>query len=250
MARTPVTPPRRFFVTPGRIHEEVVRLNAEETHHLARVLRLGVGARVEVCDGQGGIFEAVVLNLEGAQAALRVVRPLAPMGESPLSLTLAIGLAKGDVLDAVVRQATEMGVTRLIPMLTDRSEKSSPERAARRAQRWQRHMQEGLKTCQRSFLPQMEAPQDFAEVLDGPEEVKLFCWEEERGGGLEAVLARSRPAGVRVLIGPEGGFSEREAAQARAAGYQVVSLGPRRLRVETAALAVLALLQYAWGDLA
>ena len=86
--------------------------------------------------------------------------------------------------------------------------------------------------------------------LAGPEEVKLIFWEEERGGGLQSLLQRPRPRDVRVLIGPEGGFSAGEAAQARAAGFQVASLGPRRLKVATAALAALTLLQYAWGDLA
>lgn len=241
---------RRFFVPSSRFQEEVVLLDAEETHHLARVLRLGVGASVELYDGQGGCFEAVVQGLNGPEAALRVLRPLAPGGESPLSLTLALGLAKGDVMDEVVSRATEMGVTRFIPMLTERSEQSHPARSARRNQRWQRLMQESLKVCRRSYLPQLEGLQDFGAALAGPEEMKLFCWEEARPGGLQAVLASPRPAGVRVLIGPEGGFSAREAAQALAAGCQMVSLGPRRLRVETAALAVLALLQLAWGDLA
>ena len=86
--------------------------------------------------------------------------------------------------------------------------------------------------------------------LAGPEEVKLIFWEEERGGGLHSLLQRSRPRDVRVLIGPEGGFSAGEAALAREAGFHVVSLGPRRLKVATAALAALTLIQYAWGDLA
>ena len=80
--------------------------------------------------------------------------------------------------------------------------------------------------------------------------MKLIFWEEERGGGLQSLLARPRPAAVRVLIGPEGGFAAAEIAQAQAAGFRVASLGPRRLKVETAALAALTLLQYAWGDLA
>ncbi len=120
----------------------------------------------------------------------------------------------------------------------------------RRLERWQRLARETLKSCQRPQLPEIAAVQDFAAILSGPEEVKLLFWEDERGGGLTDLLARPRPAGVRVLIGPEGGFSAAEAAQARAAGFRLASLGPRRLKVETAALAALTLLQYAWGDLA
>ena len=92
--------------------------------------------------------------------------------------------------------------------------------------------------------------QDFAAALAGPEEAKLLFWEEERGGGLKSCLSQPRPASVRVLIGPEGGFAAAEVDRAREAGFEVVSLGPRRLKVETAALAALTLLQFAWGDLA
>jgi 16S rRNA (uracil1498-N3)-methyltransferase len=241
---------RRFYAAPERVGGEVVVLDLEETHHLARVLRLGVGARVALFDGQGRDFEAVVQSLEPNGAILQVVRQLDPWGESPLSCTLGVGLAKGEVLDAVICQATEMGVKQILPFVSERSERFTRERAARRLLRWQRLVRESLKSCQRSYLPQIERPGEFAGVLAGAEEVQLIFWEEERGGGLAPCLQRPRPASVRVLIGPEGGFSAREVAQAREAGYRVVSLGPRCLKVETAALAALALLQFAWGDLA
>ena len=241
---------RRFYAPPEHFRDDTVRLDPEETRHLARVLRLGVGERVEVCDGRGRNVEAEITELDPKGALLRVLRGLAFWGESPLRLVLGIGLAKGEALDGVIRQATEMGVQRLIPFVSERSERVTPERARRRRARWQRLTREMIKSCQRSVLPEIEAVQDFAEVLPGPEELKLIFWEEERGGGLQSLLARPRPDVVRVLIGPEGGFSATEIAQAQAAGFGVASLGPRRLKVETAALAALTLLQHAWGDLA
>ena len=241
---------RRFYAPPERLQDDTVILDPEETRHLARVLRLGVGERVEVCDGRGRNVEAEITELDPKGALLRVLRGLAFWGESPLRLVLGIGLAKGEALDGVIRQATEMGVQRLIPFVSERSERVTPERARRRRARWQRLTREMIKSCQRSVLPEIEAVQDFAEVLPGPEELKLIFWEEERGGGLQSLLARPRPDVVRVLIGPEGGFSATEIAQAQAAGFGVASLGPRRLKVETAALAALTLLQHAWGDLA
>lgn len=241
---------RRFYAPPECFQDETVTLDPEETRHLARVLRLGVGEKVEVCDGRGRNVEARITALDAAGAQLLVLRELPFWGESPLSLVLGIGLAKGEALDGVVRQATEMGVLRLIPFVSERSERVTPERARRRRERWQRLSRETLKSCQRSRLPEIEAVRDFATVLAGPEEVKLVFWEDERGGGLRSVLARPRPAAVRVLIGPEGGFSAVEVAQAREAGFTVASLGPRRLKVETAALTALSLLQFAWGDLA
>ncbi len=224
-------------------------LDSEETHHLAKVLRLGKGARVQVFDGQGRNFAAVLQKVDSQGALLQVLEELAPWGESRLDLTLGIGLAKGEALDAVVRQATEMGVKLIVPFTSERSEKASPERAARRLRRWQRLAQESLKSCRRSSLPRIALPQDFSAMLAGPEVMKLIFWEDEQGGGLQAVLGQSRPGSVRALIGPEGGFSAQEATQAREAGFQVVSLGPRLLKVPTAALAALTLIQYAWGDL-
>jgi 16S rRNA (uracil1498-N3)-methyltransferase len=241
---------RRFYAHPHQFHQEVVTLDPEETVHLARVLRLGVGARVEVCDGQGGNFTAQVATLEPQGATLRILEKMAPWGESHLSLTLGIGLAKGEALDEAVRQATEMGVSRIFPFISERSERLDPARQARRRERWQRLARESLKSCQRSLLPGIEPPRDFAAALAGPEEIKLIFWEEARGGGLKSFLELPRPRDVRVLIGPEGGFSPQETALARGAGFHVVSLGPRRLKVATAALAAITLMQYAWGDLA
>jgi len=241
---------RRFYAPPEHFKGNAVTLDPEETSHLARVLRLKVGARVEVTDGQGGNFIAQVATLEPRGAMLRLLEKRDPWGESHLPLVLGIGLAKGEALDEAVRQATEMGVSRIFPFISERSERLSPERLARRRSRWRRLAQESLKSCQRSRLPRIEPACDFGAALAGPEEVKLIFWEEERGGGLKSILQLPRPRDVRVLIGPEGGFSAQEAALAQGAGFQVVSLGPRRLKVATAALAALTLMQYAWGDLA
>lgn len=241
---------RRFYAHPRQFRQGNVILDREETTHLARVLRLGVGARVEVCDGQGGNFVARVATLESRGATLRILQKLDPWGESPVPLTLGIGLAKGEALDEVIRQATEMGVNLIFPFISERSERLPAERVEQRRERWERLARESVKSCQRSILPGIDPPREFAAALEGPEEMKLIFWEDERGGGLNSFLKRPRPKGVRLLIGPEGGFSPAEASQARTAGFQVASLGPRRLKVATAALAALTLMQFAWGDLA
>jgi 16S rRNA (uracil1498-N3)-methyltransferase len=241
---------RRFYAHPRQFHQKVVTLDPAETFHLARVLRLDVGAKVEVCDGEGGNFAARVDTLQSRGATLRILKKLNPWGESPLSLVLGIGLAKGEAMDEAIRQATEMGVSRIFPFISERSERLPPERVEKRRGRWERLARESIKSCQRSLLPRIEPPQDFASAIEGAEEFKLIFWEEERGGGLNSFLERPRPQKVRILIGPEGGFSGIEADQARAAGFHVASLGPRRLKVATAALAAITLLQFAWGDLA
>jgi 16S rRNA (uracil1498-N3)-methyltransferase len=240
---------RRFFAPPEQWGEGQVVLDRDETHHLSRVLRLAAGDRVMVCDGRGKAAAAVVQSLGSDEAVLSLEEEVTSPAESPLGVTLGLALAKGEAADQVVRQATEMGVQRLIPFVSTYSEKVAPERAKRRLARWQRQAQEALKSCQRLYLPEISPVENFSAILPGPEEAKFLCYEEERGGGLQSCLSHSRPAGVRLIIGPEGGFTPGEVDQARDAGFQVVSLGPRRLRVETAALVSLAILQYAWGDL-
>jgi 16S rRNA (uracil1498-N3)-methyltransferase len=126
---------RRFYAAPERFHDNLVTLDKAETYHLVRVLRLGLGARVEVCDGSGGNFEATVAELDSPEARLELVRRLEPWGESPLPLILGVGLAKGDALDGVIRQATEMGVGQIIPFVSERSERPDPARAGRRLAR-------------------------------------------------------------------------------------------------------------------
>jgi 16S rRNA (uracil1498-N3)-methyltransferase len=241
---------RRFFAPPERWAKGRVVLDREETHHLSRVLRLAVGARVMVCDGRGRAAAAVVQALTPDEAVLGLEEEIFSQAESPLQVTLGLALAKGEAMDQVVRQATEMGVMRLIPFVSTYSEKSTPERSERRLSRWRRQAQESLKSCQRLYLPEIAPVQDFPATLTGPEEEKYLCYEGEREGGLLACLNRPRPVAVRVLIGPEGGFTPEEVSQAQEAGFVAISLGPRRLRVETAALVSLAILQYAWGDLA
>ena len=122
---------RRFYAHPRQFNQDTVTLDPGETAHLVRVLRLSVGARVEVCDGQGGNFAAQVTALEPRGATLRILGKRDAWGESPLPLVLGIGLAKGEALDEAVRQATEMGVARIFPFISERSERLTPERVAR-----------------------------------------------------------------------------------------------------------------------
>ncbi|MFP3867874.1 MAG: RsmE family RNA methyltransferase [Desulfobacteraceae bacterium] len=241
---------RRFFAPPDQITGSAIRLSASETHHLARVLRLGIGARVEIFDGQGQEYEAEVRALEAGEARLQIIRVLPERAPAALFLTLGLALARAETFELVVRQATEMGVTRLIPFYCERSLVNPAGRQTSRQRRWQRLALETLKSCQRSRLPEIHLPQSFAEVLQGPEAVKIMFWEEKRSQPPGRLLSLTPPASVRLLIGPEGGFTAAEAQQAQTAGFVLAGLGPWRLKVETAALAALAIIQYAWGELA
>lgn len=242
-----MTGTRWFFAPPEAWEDETVLLSPEESRHLSRVLRLPAGAEVVVTDGAGRAVKARVAGQERDRVRLHLEAELPARSESPLDLTLAVGQAKGEALDRVVELATELGAWELVAFTSRYSEPLSPPRQARRLARWERLSREALKLCRRTRLPRL-AMGDFESLLTRPEEVRILFYEEERGGLRPAALP-PRPAGVLLLIGPEGGFAPEEVALARKAGYIVAGLGPRRLRVETAAATALGLAQFLWGDL-
>jgi len=237
---------RRIHVPRARIAGGRARLEPAEWHYLRHVLRLAPGAALEVFDGEGGAHQAL-LPAEGEELELgpRRVR-VAPRA----LLWLAFAPPRGDRADLVVQKAVELGAARLLPFEAARSVvRLDAERGQARAARWGRIAAEAARQCGRADVPEVDAPATLARVLLAPPPAfrRLLCFE---GGGepLAAALDLAAP-GHLVVIGPEGGFAPDEVAAAAAAGARPVSLGPRILRAETAALAVLAILQHRLGDL-
>lgn len=247
---SPDRPRRRFFAAPEQFQGDEVVLSPAEAHHLLRVLRLPPGGQVEVADGCGRLFAAEIILAGPTGARLRLLTEIAPGMESDLAITLGLAMVRAETFDLIVRQVTEMGIARLAPFYARRSLVRPENWREARRDRWRRLAQEALKSSQREVLPEIQAPVPFSQVLEGPEEIKLLFWEahREHGGGVE-VRSLPRPRRVRALIGPEGGFGAEEVAAAQTAGYAVMGLGPRRLRVETAAVAAVSVLQLLWGDL-
>jgi 16S rRNA (uracil1498-N3)-methyltransferase len=246
---------RRFVIRPEAIEADRVRFDADETHHLARVLRLRPGARVEVADGEGRIF-AVRIEALDARAAWGTILERsgegAPVRESPCAITLAQAILKGERMSWLVQKATELGVARIVPLETARVVGRVPAgRVTVRQQRWERVAREAVKQCVRSVVPSVEAPRPLAAVLaETPaHDAAWLCWE---GGGIavaEVARAAGRPRRVLLLVGPEGGFTADEVAEAERAGARLVGLGPRILRAESAGLVALTLCQHLFGDL-
>ncbi len=241
---------RRVYASPEQFQGGMISLSLAETHHLIRVLRLVKGDEVEVVDGCGRIVTALISRLTAQGALLQIVDDLPVHGESPLHLTVGLALVRADAFDLLVRQLTEMGVKQLVPFYAHRSlarpETWQPQKLAR----WQRLAQDALKSSERAYLPTISPPVAFSAVLEGVEDFKLLCWEDLRHGeGRSSLIPVRQPQSVRLLIGPEGGFTKEEVAAAQTAGFHPMGLGPRRLRVETATVAAVSLVQYLWGDM-
>ncbi len=248
-------PMRRFVIRPEAIEADRVRFEAPEAHHLARVLRLRPGALVEAADGDGRVF-TVRLEAIGAREAWGTIveqwREGRPTRESPCAITLAQAILKGERMVWLIQKATELGVGRIVPLETARVvARASAERTSARRSRWERVAREAVKQCGRAVVPVVETPRPLPGILaeTAAHDATWLFWE---GGGTPlAALARDagRPRRLLVLIGPEGGFTAEEVAQAEAAGARLAGLGPRILRAESAGLVALALCQYLFGDL-
>jgi len=242
---------RRFAIAPERVVDGRVTFDAQQTRHLARVLRLRPGDTVVASDGAGHDY-TVRLDAVRPRATGAVVGVAEAAGESPLAVTLVQGLPKGDKLETIVRAATELGVARVVPAVAARTVvRLTDGQAAARLARWQRVAREAAKQCGRRVVPDVAPPRPLEACLDEARDADLaLCLWEGDAPPLGAALADAkRPRRAVVLVGPEGGLDHREVDAARARGWRVVGLGGRILRTETAGPAVLAILQSRWGDL-
>ena len=243
----------RFFLPSRQIHDNRGTIDGQELEHLRKVLRLKPGDRITVFDDTGWEHEAVILSLSGAQGEIEIVRSYVVHRESPLHLTLALGLTKGQKFDFVVAKATELGVQRIIPFASTYAVPKLDERKiAARTERWRKIALSATKQCGRTQAPAVLPLCGFTELLaQAPPALKLFFWEKEIARSLRQMRDEYPDAkSIMLMIGPEGGFSVEEAESARAHGWESVRLGRRILRAETAAITALSLVQFLWGDLA
>ena len=244
---------RRFIVPQGLLGGATARIADELFHHIATVLRLKAGDSMLLVDNSGKEAVARITALEKDAVTVTLENlPARISGTAGPHVTLYQALPKGDKIDMILQKATELGVEAIIPFRAVRSiPKLDGERLEKRLVRWERIVREAARQSGRSSVPKLGFVDGVAELLvEGEHSLKILLWEGETQRSLKSVLSSScRPETVAVIIGPEGGLTVEEAAKAVAAGYLPVTLGERILRTETAGLAVLAILQYVWGDM-
>lgn len=218
--------------------------------HLLRVLRLGAGDACVLFNGDGRDYDARIVATTKKAAEVQIVSAKDVATESPLRITLAQALARGDKMDWILQKATELGVAAIAPILTERTEvRLGGERADRRLVHWRGVVASACEQCGRARLPAVGDPSPLADwVAALPADACRLALDPEGEPAARTVpLAGDAP--VVLAIGPEGGFSERDLATLRAAGFRGLRLGPRILRTETAGLAAIAALQALHGDL-
>ena len=242
----------RFYVPQPRIENGMLKVEGDEVKHIRKVLRLKAGDEISVFDGLGKEFEGIIVEEGLTSVVIRVKNVHSSKGDSPLEVTLAQSLLKGEKMDYLIQKATELGVEKIVPFLSSRSvpllEKS---KRLKRHQRWKRIAIEASKQCGRGAVPEIEPLQNYPEMLQKatPDSLRLILWERE-GVKLKEILERPQERkGIFFVVGPEGGFSEGEVDEAKGAGFMPVTLGRRILRAETASLCFLSILQYEQGDM-
>jgi len=255
---------RRFYApaTAFALDQKSVTLSEEEARHARDVLRLRSGDEVYVFDGAGKEFRCVLGEFTRDGAVLAVLDEVDPARpDSSLDLTVAIALLKHEKFDLVIQKTTELGVNRIIPLKSERAEVRLKDTrdTEKRVTRWRRIAQEAAKQSGRARVPEISPPADFMVLLSGfvvgrptaANETLRVMFSEREGSSLATITNNvSLPARkIVALIGPEGGWSDQEIELARDAGWQIVTLGGRTLRAETAAIVIVGLLQHRWGDL-
>jgi len=240
----------RLFVSGELINGADLELDGDRARYLAKVLRVRVGDSLTVFNGEGPQWPATVARVGKNAVGLQLGESVEAGSESPLKIHLVQGISRGERMDFVVQKATELGVKRITPVLTEYGVvKLNPARAEKRREHWQKIASSACEQSGRTRLP----------LIDTPIALKNWFSEKPESADVDLILAphASVPLAsisppetkVCVLIGPEGGFSDNEYGDAEVSGFSTVSLGPRILRTETAAIATLAVLQSLWGDL-
>ncbi|MCI5660786.1 MAG: 16S rRNA (uracil(1498)-N(3))-methyltransferase [Clostridia bacterium] len=241
-----------FYLDAPRADGEIAPLAAEESRHVLKVLRMNVGDELCAIDGCGGRFEAKIDSVDQNTVWVKLCNRL-PDNESAVRITLYQGLPKADKLDFIVQKLTELGGACVCPVKMERSVvKSDAKDGIKRRERLEKIAREATKQCRRATAPEITEPlswkQAFARMKE--HELILVPWEDARGVRMKDIARKMPEANeIGIVIGPEGGMSEAEVDAMRELGARAITLGPRILRAETAAVASVAMAMTLWGDL-
>ncbi|WP_159883810.1 RsmE family RNA methyltransferase [Paenibacillus puerhi] len=263
---------QRYFIQPEGFSADHVTITGDDAHHLIRVMRAKAGDRAIVSDGCGREAVVVVRSLEGGEVTADVEAWLPPDREPGVDVWIAQSLPKGDKMELVIQKGTEIGAARFIPFSSARTVVQwDAKKEGKRLERWQKIAKEAAEQAHRNRIPSVDSVQSWKQLLKLAAEADAawFCYEKQDAQELRSLIRSAlgktgradRPSGeagssrdrerlqLLIIVGPEGGFSEREAEEAEQAGCRPVSLGKRILRTETAAMVGLTCILYEAGEM-
>ncbi len=244
---------QRYFVEPEAIQGQTVTITGDDVKHIVRVLRMEAGERVIVCDGIGHAFCVELTDLGQDRVLGQIVEQLTDQVETAVKITLAQGLPKGDKMDMIVQKGTEVGISRFIPLEMARCiVQYDQKKEQKRRERWQKIAKEAAEQAHRTLVPSVAVGMTFERLMNSLDgfDLVIVPYEGEKARGLREVLSeRPDVEHICMVIGPEGGITEKEIATALAMGAIPVTLGSRILRTETAGLVAAACICYQFGEM-
>lgn len=241
----------RFYLPPENFFVDKAIISGDESHHLRKVLRLRIGDEVQVFDGLGKEWLAIIEQITGQEVSLKLQNPINDSIESPLLITLAQGLIKGDRFDWVIQKAVELGVSKIQPLISEYTDFQGAKGVEKRLERWERIALEATKQSGRNSLTEILPPIEFSTLVTQIKSPVIFF--AERGGNslsqTTKELKEQSINSITLIVGSEGGWSGEELTQATKAGFYLATIGKRILRAETAGITAVALIQHLLGDL-
>ncbi len=235
------------FAQKKRIDDVILLNDPDDCFHIARSLRMAVGERIKISDGECQ-YICTLIAIHDKECEATVCEELGKLGEPPYSVTVYQGLPKGDKLETVIQKSTELGACGIVPFYSEFCTVKPKDAASESKKKARRQLiaKEAAKQCGRTVVPSVGEVITFSELKNAVKDsdVAVFCYESEEKRTLGELISGSdlREKKIAVIVGSEGGFSEKEALALRECGAQCVSLGSRILRTETAALYVLSAL--------
>ena len=245
---------RRFLVEDLEVKDGICMITGREAHHMSRVLRMGRGDDLVLLDGAGGRFLAEIQSVLRDAVRIQIKDSLGHVSQSAPEVTLCQAVIKSGPMDYLIQKTSELGVTRVSPFFCSRSVVNlKGDRQGKKRNRWKEIARSATKQCSRDIPPEIRSPESFDKQLTlfgNAPGLKVILWERETSRDLKDLLRHHGSSrSFTGMVGPEGGFTPEEVSAALHAGFIPVSMGSRILRAETAALVLVAIVQYEWGDL-
>lgn len=239
----------RIFTSPSNIEEKYIRITDKgDIKHMIKVMRLKSGDKVDVSDGSKWEYETVIDEVYDDEVILSIMDKQAFAREPELMVTLFQGIPKAGKMETIIQKCVELGVYSIVPVFMDRTVVVEKGNFGKKLERWQKISDEAVKQCKRGIIPEIQNQVKFKEMLPmlSDFDLVLFPYENEENLSIKDCLRnlQQKPKTVAIIIGPEGGFSDKEADALDDAGTAKVTLGKTILRTETAGMAALAMTMY------
>ncbi len=247
----------RFFIDPKNAEDRIARITGDDVHHINRVLRLKEDDRVSLSNGEGMDFEGRIVNIDRDEVTVEIEKRFPSEGESDINIKVYQGVPKGDKMELIIQKSVELGVNEIIPVQTARavSKIEKGKKMQKKLERWQKISESAAQQSRRGIIPAVDRVLSFKELLSEMEksvsdgELAVVFFENEEQQPFKDMLKNFKGKDISIIIGPEGGFEDREIEELMERGVKSASLGKRILRTETVSLAASSIIMYELGDL-